>query len=154
MTRWPVGGGTWNTVCQCGAPATHKLAAIAYCQPCHQRIVGPWREHHQTLDGTGQHISGLMRPDHGRGMADLACTTCDATWVGIPGEPCTWCADALEHMQQWQTEILLTPDLPDPDDGRYTAAVGAWAQRLGRGVSAALVTTQQAIGAIQREERR
>ena len=43
---------------------------------------------------------------------------------------------------------------PDPADGRYKAAVGAWAQRLGRAVNSELVTVQQAIGALQREERR
>jgi hypothetical protein len=74
--------------------------------------------------------------------------------VGPIGEPCSWCTDALDNMRQWQAEILLRPELPDADDDRYEAAVQAWAERLGRGVRAELITESQMVAAISREVRR
>ena len=141
--------------CFCGQPATRTLAFVAYCDGCLETILAPIRRRVAERHGIGlgeQH--GPLRPDWGPRYADLQCSVCEATWVGPIGESCSWCADALEHMQQWQAEILLAPELPDVDDDRYEAAATAWAERLGRGVAAGLVTPQQAMAALQRESRR
>ncbi len=141
--------------CACGQPATRTLGARPYCDECAEQVLAPIRKKVAQRDGVGygeQH--GRRRPDWGYSYADLKCNLCGATWVGPIYERCTWCEDALDRMRQWQAEMLLDPDLPDPDDARYKAACGAWAQRLGRAVNSELVTVQQAIGALQREERR
>lgn len=138
--------------CFCGQPASRTLAAVAYCDGCAETVLAPIRRRVAERHGIGfgeQH--GPMRPDWGPRFADLECSVCEATWVGPIGEPCSWCRDALEHMQQWQAEILLDPELPDVDDQRYEAAVTAWAERLGRGVKAELISESQMVAAIQRE---
>jgi hypothetical protein len=141
--------------CFCGQPATQTLCDIEYCHPCAETILAPIRKQVAQRHGTGfGEQVGPLRPDWGEHYADLQCSVCEAGWVGPIGEPCTWCQDALEHMQQWQAEILLHPDLPDPSDARYEAAAIAWAERVGRGVTAGLVTPQQAIRALEREARR
>ncbi len=146
---------TLDEPCACGAPATRTLGAHPYCDECAETVLAPIRKKVAQRDGVGygeQH--GKRRPDWGYSYADLKCNMCGAGWVGPLYERCSWCQDALERMQQWQAEMLLAPDLPDRADDRFTAACEAWAQRLGRGVQSALVTEQQAIGALQREARR
>jgi hypothetical protein len=141
--------------CFCGQPATRTLAAVAYCDACAEVVLAPIRrrvaEHHGIGFGE-QH--GTLRPDWGPRYAELECCLCEAGWVGPIGEPCSWCTDALDNMRQWQAEILLRPELPDADDDRYEAAVQAWAERLGRGVRAELITESQMVAAISREVRR
>lgn len=106
-----------------------------------------------TLTGIGiQH--GPQRPDWAPGWADLQCDQCDATWTGPIGETCGYCATNLTNMRQWQADKLLRPELPDPDDTRYVAAVTAWAQRLATAVKADLITRQHAETAYQRERTR
>jgi len=74
----------------------------------------------------------------------LACNACNATWVGIPGDPCTWCQEALERQQGYQAELLLTPPDVDPTDTRYDDRMRGWADRMAVGVKAGLITTKQA----------
>jgi len=88
-----------------------------------------------------------------RGYTALQCDTCEATWVGPEGEPCEWCRTALEHLQQWQAELTLTPPDHDPDDRNRPDALKAWAQRLAVAVEAGLVTRQQAERAWKRAVR-
>jgi hypothetical protein len=96
-----------------------------------------------TLTGNGaQH--GPMRPDWAPGFADLQCDQCKATWTGPIGEPCGYCAVALENMRRWQADKLLRPELPDPADRQYDAALRAWIERLARGVESDLITSDQA----------
>lgn len=143
--------------CSCGQPATRTLCAVAYCHNCAETILTPIRQRVTAREperepsmGIGyQH--GLLRPDHGDGWADLQCDVCGATWVGPLGEDCAYCLRWLELAQKVQREHLLRPELPDVDDERYEAAVEAWAERLGRGIAAELVTETQVTAAIQRE---
>ena len=141
--------------CFCGRPATRTLAAVGSCDGCLETILAPIRRRVAERHGCGfgeQH--GPLRPDWGSRYADLQCSVCEATWVGPIGEPCSWCADALEHMRAWQAEILLAPELPDVDDERYEAAATAWAERLGRGVRAGLISETQMMAVIRREVER
>jgi hypothetical protein len=106
-----------------------------------------------TLTGHGaQH--GPMRPDWAPGFADLQCDQCKATWTGPIGEPCGYCAVALENMRRWQAEKLLRPELPDPADTRRPAAIVAWARRLAVAVKAGHITRTHADAAYQRERQR
>jgi hypothetical protein len=104
------------------------------------------------LDGHGQQ-TGILRPEYGDGWAELLCDECDATWVGPIGEPCNWCATALENMRRWQAERDLTPPDIDPADERYDAVMTTWGQRLRRAVEAGRVTEQQARNAWERVNR-
>lgn len=85
---------------------------------------------------------------------NLKCDVCGATWVGADGDPCTWCADALNRQAKWQAELLLQPPDIDPDDRNHDNVMLAWAQRLKRGVEAELVTQMQASNAWERTVRR
>ena len=138
--------------CTCGQPATRTLLARSYCDKCAEQILAPIRKKVALRDGVGfGEQNGKQRPDWGVGYADLQCNLCGATWVGPHWERCTWCQDALDHMRQWQAEILLRPELPDHQDARYVDAADAWAERLARAVRSELVTAQQALAAVQRE---
>jgi hypothetical protein len=95
------------------------------------------------LDGHGQQ-AGILRPEYGDGWAELQCDECDATWVGPIGEPCNWCAVALDNMRKWQAEkVLEAPDV-DVEDERYDNAFDAWAERLAVAVKAEIITDTQA----------
>lgn len=74
----------------------------------------------------------------------LACNACGATWVGIIGEPCSWCEDALERQQGYQIDLLLTPPDVDPDDGNHDNRMEGWQDRMFIGIEAGLITEQQA----------
>lgn len=141
--------------CACGRPATRTIAAVDHCDTCTETILTPLRKKIARSDGVGfGEPTGKMRPDWQPGYAELTCNTCAATWIGPAYERCAWCHTALEHMRAWQAEIVLRPELPDHDDARYQDAAGAWAERLGRAVTAELVTPSQAAAAIAREARR
>lgn len=93
---------------------------------------------------------GIRRPEYGPGYADLACDPCGATWVGLPGDPCGWCNMAEERQRQWQAQMILTPELPDPESIEFEDAARAWGKRLGRALRAELVTEPKARAAWRR----
>lgn len=101
------------------------------------------------MAGTGRQ-QGPLRPDWGPGWADLECDECAATWTGPLDEPCPWCDIAEERQRQWQGELLLAVELPDPHATNYTAAVTGWAARLRRGIEADIITEPQARRAWER----
>lgn len=78
------------------------------------------------------------------GEYHLACDLCDATWVGMPGDPCDWCRRAAADRKRWQGELVLElPDV-DPDDATFDKVMLAWRGRLQRAVTAGLVPREQA----------
>jgi hypothetical protein len=104
------------------------------------------------LDGHGQQ-TGILRPEYGDGWAELQCDQCDATWVGPIGEPCNWCATALDNMRKWQAEkVLEAPDV-DVDDERYEGVMLGWRERLRVAVAAELISDRQARNAWERVKR-
>jgi hypothetical protein len=104
------------------------------------------------LDGHGQQ-TGILRPEYGDGWAELQCDECDATWVGPIGEPCNWCATALDNMRRWQAEKVLEAPEVDPEDERYDGVMVAWGKRLRVAVEAGIITEQQARTAYERATR-
>ena len=68
--------------------------------------------------------------------------------------PCPWCERSRRLLVEWQRELLLRPELPDPADRRWNGAMRAWAGRLARGVTAGVVGEQDADRAWRREVRR
>ncbi len=84
----------------------------------------------------------------------LTCNACAATWVGIPGDPCTWCQEALDRQQDYQAELLLKPPEVDRDDANYDDRMRGWIERMKVGAQAGLITEKQAETAWQRTQRR
>lgn len=101
------------------------------------------------MPGIGRQ-DGPLRPQWGHGWADLTCDTCGATWVGPVGEACGWCDMAEERQRQWQAEVLLSTELPDPEASNFADAARGWGRRLKRAIDAELITTEQAQRAWQR----
>ena len=105
-------------------------------------------------DYTNQPIGMPNGANHGSGMYDLACVSCDATWTGVPGDPCWWCARAAEIQTDHQIDLLLQAPDVHPDDVRYVGMMTAWAERLVVGVEAGLITERQAHSATRNADRR
>jgi hypothetical protein len=99
-------------------------------------------------------ICGVARPEYGPAIYDLRCQICEATWSGIPGDPCWWCEDALDRQRDHQATLLLTPPDVDPDDARYEGRLDAWAERMDVGVEARLISRAQADTAWKRTLKR
>lgn len=99
-------------------------------------------------------VSGIARPEYGPGVYDLQCQICDATWSGIPGDPCWWCQRAIEIQIEHQIDLLLTAPEADPDDINYEARHEAWAARMQVGIESGLITQAQAETAWKRTLKR
>jgi hypothetical protein len=136
-----------DETCQdCSTPAAVTLGTVAYCTPCADTILGPIRAR-VILDESGighGTQTGPLRPDYGQHWADLTCTTCDAEWTGPINEPCAWCLIRADRLVELQRRRLLRPELPDPTDRRHRAALDAWHERLARGVTAGIITPDDA----------
>jgi hypothetical protein len=108
-------------------------------------------------------------------MVQLVCDECPAGWIGLPGEGCGWCADAIERQRDDQRRMLLSPDWLSVDHGpRYDQlspvdravwdrtrgqvrghdSRTAWAERLARAVVSGLVTEHEARAAYDRRRKR
>jgi hypothetical protein len=98
--------------------------------------------------------SGPLRPDYGDNWAEVECNLCGAGWVGIIEEDCAYCELREERTLVDQKRLLLWPNLPDIDDSARPNAIGAWAERLALGVTAEIITRQEARHAFDRENGR
>lgn len=139
-----------ETCCRCTELAVRMLGTEAFCAEHLEAVLGPIRERVADRDPFGGHgrQDGPLRPEYGPGWADVRCDRCSATWVGRIGDPCGWCDRSLALLLDMQREVLLHPELPDPDDQRRNAAEVAWAERLGRAVKVGLIplaTAQQVL---------
>lgn len=147
---------TGETCHQCGADAVRTLGAFPYCHTCAETILEPIRNR-QFVDeggiGWGRQ-AGPMRPDWGPTFADLCCTVCQATWTGPVGEQCGFCIRTRELLVDAHRRAMLRPDRWSDDPARAHRQQLDWAERLGRGVRAGLITRQEAESAMNREVRR
>ena len=107
-----------------------------------------------TSDAVGVGDDLGARPDYGPTWADLRCTSCHATWVGHPGEPCPWCQRRLRQLRTEQARLTLQPPDIDPDDTRYEDAMKAWGGRLRRAVKAGIIPRHRATAAWRRKVQR
>jgi hypothetical protein len=98
--------------------------------------------------------AGPLRPDWGPSYSEVECVACGASWVGIVGEHCPWCAWSHHLLLAWQTELLLTPPDVADVDRRRPDALKAWAHRLATAVKAGIVDERAARRAWDREVRR
>jgi len=141
-----------NEICQtCNTePAVRLIGSIAYCHTCAEAVLGPIRER-VILDeggiGTGQQ-TGPTRPDWGVGFADLQCGLCQATWVGLIGEPCSWCTARTDSLLEASRAALLHPAR---DHTSTTAKRADWAHRLAGAVKEQVITAHEARQAWDRE---
>lgn len=85
--------------------------------------------------------SGRLRPEFGNSYADVRCDTCNATWVGVIGSPCAWCARHHQILVLEQRRSLLR--IPDTTDER---ALLAWRSLLQNAVRAGVLDRQEAEG--------
>jgi hypothetical protein len=121
--------------CACGVTAIRTLGTIAYCETCADALLRPLM--------ASRGIAIAPRPDWGDGWCELKCRTCEAGWVGIDGDACSWCAIREQNTVIDQAALVLTP--PDNVD-----AIPAWADRLERAVDAGIITETQALRAWER----
>ena len=88
--------------CSCGASAVRTLGSISYCAECVEIVLAPIRVAVAERDGIGFGFQiGRRRFDWGRRWAELACSLCDASWVGPIGERCYWCERRVELRARW-----------------------------------------------------
>ncbi len=139
------------TCARCGVnPGSRPVAAQDWCEPCWLTFRDDVTRRVITETPSTLVQRGVLRPDHGAGMAEVECLSCAATLVAVPLDPCPYCEVAWERMVQWQAEKLLRPQLPDPDDVRFLASAQAWLDRMAVGVSAGIITEAQARSAWER----
>lgn len=137
----------------CGAPGVRNLGAHGHCAVHLAELYDRFDPAVFKMSGVGiQH--GALAPEFGPTYAHLRCNACGATWAGVPGEVCRWCADALKRMHEWQAELLLTEPDTDPTDARYIDALRAWADRLDVGVAAGIIDRKTAERALLRGKTR
>jgi hypothetical protein len=124
----------------CGAPGIRNLGTDGFCA-----------EHLGVLYGRFDPVVLAMRgiglPGSSTDPHDLTCAACEATWWGLPGEVCQWCARRHQHQLEHQAELLL-----EPPEEITTATIAAWARRLATGVKAGLIDEATARRALQRTE--
>jgi hypothetical protein len=122
----------------CPATAVRTLGTVDYC-PAHLAALyarfDPAVLHHH---GVGVQ-TGRQRADFGPGYAELSCVACEATWVGLPGEACWWCARTRRIDLEHQADLALTPPEVDPSDATYIDRMNAWRDRLRVAVEAGTI---------------
>ena len=104
--------------------------------------------------GAGEQV-GPLCPDYGPDWAELCCSWCGATWVGVIDDGCPWCYAAAQRQWHYQRELTLTPpDLEDElNDRDWNHAISAWMERLDRAIAAGVITVHEASNAYQRATR-
>lgn len=140
--------------CSCSAPSVRLIGSVAYCHDCAEALLEPIRARVLTDEsgvGYGRQ-SGRLRDDYGPRFAELTCSICAATWVGIIGEPCAYCETWLAAAIEDRRQHLLRPSLPDRDDRRHDRAVDAWTRALAEAVRAEIITIDEARAAVARRE--
>ena len=87
----------------------------------------------------------------GSGWWETRCARCSATAVTGVVKPCPWCIDNSSASKLHQAELLLRAPEVDPysaETGRLI--LGAWKDRMHRGIEAQLITREQANRAWKR----
>ena len=84
--------------------------------------------------------TGPFRDDHGPHAANIECDQCEASWVGVPGDPCGYCVERHQSIVMGQRDKTLHP----PDDTTDTNAMTAWLARLKTAVTAGIIDENDA----------
>jgi hypothetical protein len=128
-------------LCKCGTVAVRTLGTIAYCGDCVEAILRP------LMASRGVAIAPY--PEYGPGWYELKCRTCEAGWVGIDGDACSWCA-----IREAATVVDQGAVVTQPPDNRTPEALTAWRGRLKRAVEAGVITEMQARYAFERAQQK
>lgn len=139
--------------CRCGTDGVRDIGAHGYCAAHLEQLYATFDRSVFAYAGVGVQ-AGTLRPDFGPHYANLACNACEATWVGVVGDPCEWCARSYTTMIDHRHDLVLTPPDVDPDDRRRRPALVAWAKRLEVAVADGTVATDEARRALEREQLR
>lgn len=129
----------------CGADGVRNIGARGYCA----RHLG---ELYGQFDSPVFDVVGVGLPGRTMDDTDLTCVRCGATWQGHVGESCAYCANQYAAQLEWQARLLLRPPEVDRDDATWLTRMGAWIERLKRGVADGLITDAQARHAITKEQ--
>ena len=135
---------------QCGGRSIKTLGTREFCSAHLSALYAKFDPAVFQHRGVGLQ-DGPLRRDWGGGYADLRCVACAATWVGLSGEACWWCARSHEIMCEWQAELVLRPPDISRDGARYDTAMKAWAHRLANAVKAGVVDRKLAVAVWHRE---
>lgn len=139
MTLWPCS--------TCGADGVRNLGTEGFCSTHLAHL-------YARLDPAVFRLRGAGLPGRTVNPDDLTCPACGATWVGLAGDPCAWCARMLDQMQESAADAALDPPDLDANDARYPQALRAWAERLDVAVAAGIVDRATAQRAILRKKNR
>lgn len=137
----------------CGVPAVRRLGAQGFCSAHLEELFAGFDPAVFAYRGIG-HQNGPLHPEFGPQFAELACNACTASWVGIPGEQCSWCQRSYDALLEHQAQLALTPPDVDLDDAARDHALEAWEDRLWVAVQAGVVEPHAAARIVRREERR
>lgn len=99
----------------CGEPGVRNLGTDGWCALHLAELLGRFDPLTFADNGVGL-LCGVVRPEYGPGVADVACNACGATWAGVPGEACVWCHVRRERRAGWMDEDSRRE--VDRDDGR------------------------------------
>lgn len=134
----------------CGADGVRDIGVRGYCAVHLEQLYATFDRSVFAFRGVGvQH--GATRNDFGPHYVDLQCNACEATWVGVVGDACEWCARSYRVMIDHQVELVLAPPDVDLDDQRRSDMLAGWADRLWVAVEAGLIVRRQAEQVLQRE---
>jgi hypothetical protein len=136
--------------CMCGAPGVRNIGTDGYCAAHLGDLYATFTPAVFKMNGVGVQ-DGHQRPEWGPNYYDVRCVACGATWAGLVGEPCAWCALSLQQMTEWQSETVVQPPEVDIDDERWPNALEAWAKRMRVAVTAGIITERTAVAALSRE---
>ncbi len=135
---------------RCGLPGYRNVGSRGYCVTHYEALVRTFKPETFALNGIGL-TAGCLRPDYGEHYAELECIACAATWIGLPADPCPWCARRRANRDRWQAELVLTTPDVEPTDITRDARLQAWAERMARAVTAGLIDEREARAAWHRE---
>jgi hypothetical protein len=151
------------TCYRCPSTATRSAWGEKWCERCHALVTTPIRarEHATTDDDYGHTLhpfAGIARDPHYNTELQTYVVTCDTCGAGswsTNGEPewCWYCHRSYLRLIDDQIDTLLTPPDIDPAAQGHDTVMGAWFDRLLRGVANELITREQASAAWARSRR-
>lgn len=130
----------------CGAPGVRNIGISGWCPVHLAELYATFDPAVFQVPGVGLQV-GQAHRELGPLHADLCCTVCGATWVGVVGEPCMFCEARLTATRDHQRELLLRPPDVRREARNYEAVMRAWLDRLTTGYECGLIERNEALNA-------
>lgn len=129
---------------KCGGAGSRNLLRLGYCSTHLAELFAGFDPAIWSMHGVGLPC-GALRPEHGPAVEDLRCVACGATWVGLAGEPCTWCQRSRDVLVAHEHDMVLR--VPEQANER---TLTTWGERLRRAVDTQIITRAEAERAWRR----